>query len=163
MSRRCQWCKIWSVALQGISGMCGACVERMGKGVFDIRCVVMGSDTRLMMRGGLAREGKRGVGCSMWSFGLRRGAGIVRAPLAWRCGVAIHAYALIAGFQGAVPMILPRECLSKRYAAFDVKRMLPCVCAMDRTDRRLVVMSGKTTAETLSVCPLFVLIAVRPA
>ena len=33
--------------------MCGACVERMDKGVFDVRCVLMGGGARLVMRGGL--------------------------------------------------------------------------------------------------------------
>ena len=80
-------------------------VEHMDKGVFGDRCVLRGGGARLVMRGELAGVGWRGGGCGLWGCGLRRGTVIVRAPLVWRGGVAFHAYALIAGFHGAGPII----------------------------------------------------------
>ena len=84
----------------------------------------------------------------------------MRAALTRVIWVEFHVYALILELHGAVAMTAPRECLSKRYAAWGVKRMLPWCLAIDQTESRWFVTLGFTTVVTLNRWPLFICIAV---
>ena len=86
----------------------------------------------------------------------------MRATLNRRIWIECHAYALILKFYVAVPMAVPREVLSKGYAACGVKNMFPWCLEIDRRDNRFFVTLGVTTDVTLSRWPSCVCIAVCP-
>ena len=144
-------------------GMCGAGVDRMGVGVLDLVFGLAGGGALLAMRYGVVELGGLCPDFGGEGFCVCCGAWNVSAALARRSRVDFHAYARMVGFHGAVPMMVPREFLSKTYAAPGVKRTLPWVFEIDWTERKLLLMLGDTTAVTLSLWLLFVEIVVSPA
>ena len=87
----------------------------------------------------------------------------MRAALARRSRVDVHAYARLVGSHGAVRMMVLRKFLWKTYAASSLNRAISWALAIHWTERRLLMMSSDKKAVNLSLWPLFVEIVVCPA